>query len=103
MHIHSDASDGKMNCQEIIDKAKEEKLSVIALTDHHTVKNIDKIKELAKLNDIIVLSGIEFRTEYGQKSVHMIGLFPDNYNDIDLDGKFLTENILNPLGLVDTN
>lgn len=25
--------------------------------------------------------------------------FPDNYNDIDLDGKFLTENILNPLGL----
>lgn len=99
LHIHSDASDGKMNCQEIIDKAKEEKLSVIALTDHHTVKNIDKIKELAKLNDIIVLSGIEFRTEYGQKSVHMIGLFPDNYNDIDLDGKFLTENILNPLGL----
>lgn len=45
------------------------------------------------------MSGIEFRTEYGQKSVHMIGLFPDNYNDIDLDGKFLTENILNPLGL----
>ena len=45
LHIHSDASDGKMNCQEIIDKAKEEKLSVIALTDHHTVKNIDKIKE----------------------------------------------------------
>ena len=42
LHIHSDASDGKMNCQEIIDKAKEEKLSVIALTDHHTVKNIDK-------------------------------------------------------------
>ena len=35
LHIHSDASDGKMNCQEIIDKAKEEKLSVIALTDHH--------------------------------------------------------------------
>ena len=34
LHIHSDASDGKMNCQEIIDKAKEEKLSVIALTDH---------------------------------------------------------------------
>ena len=66
-----------MNCQEIIDKAKEEKLSVIALTDHHTVKNIDKIKELAKLNDIIVLSGIEFRTEYGQKSVNMIGLFHD--------------------------
>ena len=25
LHIHSDASDGKMNCQEIIDKAKEEK------------------------------------------------------------------------------
>ena len=77
LHIHSDASDGKMNCQEIIDKAKEEKLAVIALTDHHTVKNIDIIKKLADKEHITVLSGIEFRTEYGQKSVHMIGLFPD--------------------------
>ena len=99
LHIHSDASDGKMNCQEIIDKAKEEKLAVIALTDHHTVKNIDIIKELADKNHITVLSGIEFRTEYGQKSVHMIGLFPDSYNDTNLDAKFLSENVLNPLGL----
>ena len=50
-------------------------------------------------NHITVLSGIEFRTEYGQKSVHMIGLFPDSYNDTSLDAKFLSENVLNPLGL----
>lgn len=87
------------SCQEIIDKAKEEKLAVIALTDHHTVKNIDIIKKLADKEHITVLSGIEFRTEYGQKSVHMIGLFPDNYNDTNLDAKFLSENVLNPLGL----
>ena len=36
LHIHSDASDGKMNCQEIIDKAKEEKQlqSNCCSTDH---------------------------------------------------------------------
>ena len=73
--------------------------SAISRQTPPSIPHIGKIKELAKLNDIIVLSGIEFRTEYGQKSVHMIGLFPDNYNDIDLDGKFLTENILYPLGL----
>lgn len=52
LHIHSDASDGKMNCQEIIDKAKEEKLSVIALTDHHTVKNIKRKVMATRYSDL---------------------------------------------------
>ena len=42
LHIHSNASDGNGTPQQIIEKAKEKGLSVIALTDHHTVKNIDE-------------------------------------------------------------
>ncbi len=29
----------------------------------------------------------------------MIGLFPDEYNGTKLDADFLTENVLNPLGI----
>ena len=102
LHIHSNASDGNGSPQQIIEKAKEKGLSVIALTDHHTVKNIDEIKKLGNENNITVISGIEFRTEYGSKSVHMIGLFPDEYNGIKLTQQALNDLILVPLNLSET-
>lgn len=103
LHIHSTASDGKSSPQEIIDAAIEKGLSVIALTDHHTVDNIDSIKSLGKEKGLTVISGIEFRTEYGRKSVHMIGLFPDRHNGINLDGYALKDLILAPLKLSRTH
>jgi hypothetical protein len=102
LHIHSNASDGHSSPSEIIGAAKEKELSVIAITDHHTVKNIDKVKELGSREGITVISGIEFRTEYGSQSVHMIGLFPDKYNDINLTQGALHDLILAKLGLSET-
>lgn len=102
LHIHSNASDGEGTPQEIIAKAKEKGLSTIALTDHHTAKNIDAIKEEAKKEGITVISGIEFRTEYGNKSVHMIGLFPDKFGNVVLNSKGLHDLILSPLELSET-
>ncbi len=99
LHIHSNASDGKMSCQQIIEKAKEKGISVIALTDHHTAKNIDEIKRLGSANGISVISGVEFKTEYGKKSVHLIGLLPDRHNGIVLNSKNIESELLNPLGL----
>lgn len=94
LHIHSNVSDGAASPTEIIEKAIEKGLSVIALTDHHTVKNIEETRRIGKEKGIEVITGIEFRTEYGSKSVHMIGLFPEN-----LDCRSIYENILCPLGL----
>ena len=99
LHIHSDASDGKITCEQIVAEAKRKQLAVIALTDHHTTRNIDRIRKIAIDNGICALGGIEFRTEYGNKSVHMIGIFPDNFEVYELDSKNLEDLILNPLGL----
>ncbi|MDD4405518.1 MAG: AAA family ATPase [Parabacteroides sp.] len=99
LHIHTNASDGKGSCQEILDEAQKKHVSCIAVTDHHTIANIDEMKRLAVPMNINVISGVEFRTEYGQSSVHMIGLFPDQHNGVKLDTEFLNENILNPLGI----
>lgn len=102
LHIHSNASDGDGTPLEIITKAKEKGLSVIALTDHHTAKNIDEIKREGIKQGITVISGIEFRTEYGNKSVHMIGLFPDVHENTILNSKALHDLILSPLELSET-
>lgn len=103
LHIHSDASDGNMNCDQIIDKAFEKKLSVIALTDHHTADNVDRILKLGDAKNISVIPGIEFRTDKGKRSVHIIALFPREFNGIIVSTKVLDSEILNPLGLSRTN
>lgn len=99
LHIHTNASDGKGSCQEILDEARNKKVRCIAVTDHHTVANVDEMKRLAEPMGITVISGVEFRTEYGKASVHMIGLFPDLYEGMNIDGAFLNENVLNHLGI----
>ena len=99
LHLHSTASDGKCSPEELIDESITKGIKVIALTDHHTVNNINEIKRLGKEKGISVISGIEFRTEYGQKSVHMIGLFPDKFGEMALDEAALNDWILAPLGL----
>ena len=99
LHIHSDASDGNMSCQQIVKTAVAFDLSVIALTDHHSAKNIDLIHKLGDDAGLSVLSGIEFRTEYGSRSVHLIGLFPERYKDYKLDSSNLQSLILDSLNL----
>jgi len=103
LHIHSNASDGSSTPAEIIEETFKKGIDVIALTDHHTVRNIDETKRLGEEKRIKVISGIEFRTEYGSSSVHMIGLFPDFHNNIKIDSKFLHDQILCPLNLSETN
>lgn len=99
LHIHSNASDGHLSPQEIIEAAAESEMSVIALTDHHTVRNVDEAKKIGKEHGITVISGVEFRTEYGSKSVHIIGLLPDEYNGIKLNQDAIEQLILDKLGL----
>ncbi len=99
LHIHTNASDGKGTCEEILEEAKKKKIRSIAVTDHHTFANIDEMKKLAPNYGVSVIAGVEFRTEYGDESVHMIGLFPDEYEGTRLTAEFLHDNILSPLGV----
>ncbi len=99
LHIHSTASDGALSPKEIVDIASEKGLSVIALTDHHTVRNLDETKKLGREKGITVISGIEFRTEYGAQSVHIIGLLPDEYDGCELTQNAIEDLILDKLNL----
>ena len=69
LHMHSTASDGTATPQQLVDEAVNKKIEIIALTDHHTVDKVDETKAYGLKQGITVISGIEFRTEYGRKSV----------------------------------
>jgi len=82
LHIHSDASDGLLSPQTIIDMAIQAELSCIAITDHDTIDGIRAIihNEKAKRYDLTIIPGIEFSTDMPQREVHILGYCIDIEN-----------------------
>ena len=100
LHLHSDASigDSNMTVESIVDKAVEQGLELIALTDHNNVANMDKFIVYAKSRGIGALPGVELKTDMGRPAVHLIVLFPESFTQ-----KYISENFLFPLGLTEEN
>lgn len=83
LHLHTPSSydyrDQDISNEEIIQNLKTNNISAAAITDHHYI-DVDRIKELADLGrkeNILILPGIELRSELGgSETVHFIGIFP---------------------------
>ena len=77
LHSHTTFSDGALSPQELIERAIEKQVSVLAITDHDT---IDAYHGIAlSQNNIQLVPGIEFSTEWQHTGIHVLGL------DIELD------------------
>lgn len=73
LHMHSlYSSDGQFTCQELIEKVKEAKLSLIALSDHNTAQGVDEMMQLGKQNAIRVIPAIECDTLFDGLEVHVL-------------------------------
>lgn len=80
LHVHSTASDGTLTPSEVVALAKTNGLSAIALTDHDTIDGVSEAINAGKKYNIEVIPGIEFSTFYGNREIHMVGLFIDPNN-----------------------
>jgi len=84
LHIHSTASDGRLSPAEVVGKAAELGLTVMAITDHDTVDGI--APALAAANafpQLKVIPGVEISTDFPGGEVHVLGYFLD-YTDPEL-------------------
>ncbi len=85
LHSHSLASDGTLTPTELINRAKENQVSVLALTDHDTTSGIMEAQQAAKKAGINLLPGIEISTTWKNKTLHIIGLNIDpDYSELKL-------------------
>lgn len=84
LHIHTNISDGALSPKEVIDKAKENGVSVLAIADHDTIEayNEDLFK-YAKEKNIQIINAVEISTKIDKAGIHVLG-----YN-FDLDNKEL--------------
>jgi 3',5'-nucleoside bisphosphate phosphatase len=81
LHLHTTASDGRLTPQELVRKAVELKLDVIAITDHDSVEGVPPALEAAKsFTQLMVIPGVEINTDVPRGEVHILGYFLDYRN-----------------------
>jgi len=81
LHIHTSASDGTKSPENIVDMAIENKLSVIAVTDHDTTASVPAALSYTENKDISVIPGIEISTSFAGQSIHILGLGINHTNE----------------------
>lgn len=75
LHVHSTYSDGTLTPAELIRLAAETGTEALALCDHNTVAGLPDFLEAARGTDITAVPGVEFSTDYGNRELHILGLF----------------------------
>ena len=90
LHVHTPASrcfkdKEATEPEEIIEKACEEQLSAIAITDHNSGEWIDRIKVASK-GKLIIFPGVEISAVGGRTGVvHIIGIFDPSKTTKDIE------------------
>ena len=79
LHSHSIYSDGYSTLHELVKHAKERNIDILALTDHDTLEGDKEFIEYQKEFNMILIKGIELTCKYKGKTVHIVGLFKNNY------------------------
>lgn len=84
LHTHTNCSDGTLSPQELIELAKVSDVSVIAVTDHDTIKGCAPAVRHGETIGVKVISGVELSIAYplpGKGHLHLLGLFIDPQNE----------------------
>lgn len=76
LHSHSTASDGILSPAELVRRAVQQQVDVLALTDHDTVAGISEALATIQMENLPLklISGIEFSTSWDSLEIHVVGL-----------------------------
>lgn len=83
MHCHSLFSDGALSPEELIAKAVNNCINLLALTDHDTINGLKALHDAALNTDIKIINGIEISARWKKHDIHILGL------NINLDSEKL--------------
>ena len=76
LHSHTHYSDGHLSPKELIDRAHNMQVNVLAITDHDTVDGIQEAMDYqsAQKRSMQILSGVEISTSWHNFDIHILGL-----------------------------
>jgi hypothetical protein len=74
LHAHSTASDGLFSPASLIRRAAENRVGVLALTDHDVTSGIAEAQAAAAVEGIDLVPGVEISVTWRGKTIHVLGL-----------------------------
>ncbi len=74
LHTHSTASDGSLSPADLVARAREKGVTVLALTDHDTTAGLAEAAHAAKAQGITLVPGIELNITWPAGEFHLLGL-----------------------------
>lgn len=74
LHCHSTASDGVLSPTELVQRASQQGVTHLSLTDHDTTQGLAEAHATADANGIQLINGIELSTSWQNHCFHIVGL-----------------------------
>ncbi|MDV5169451.1 RNase RNM [Photobacterium rosenbergii] len=76
LHSHTTASDGRLSPEELVLRAVERRVDVLAITDHDTVAGLAAAEQLIEAENLplTLIKGIEISTLWRNFDIHIVGL-----------------------------
>ena len=87
LHSHTTASDGILTPSELVKRAVDNQINMLAITDHDTIKGLLEAKATIERNNLPVklIYGVEVSTMWKNNEIHIVGL------NIDIENSHLLE------------
>ena len=74
LHCHSNMSDGALSPAEVVHRAAQRGVDVLALTDHDVLAGLDEARNAAREAGIRFIEGVEISVTWRGKTIHIVGL-----------------------------
>lgn len=81
MHMHTTYSDGELELNELLERARRSGVTELAITDHDTIVNIKNYEVLAHMYGVRIVPGIELNVDY--TNMHILGYGVLNFDFIE--------------------
>jgi len=80
LHTHSTYSDGTLRPAELIARAAEQGVDVLALTDHDSTEGLAEATAAAQQHGVRLINGVEISVTWSARTIHVVGLGIDAAN-----------------------
>lgn len=81
LHSHSTVSDGSLSPEQLVARAIDQGVDVLALTDHDGTEGITAAQAAAQGTKLSLVTGVEISVTWGSSTIHILGLKVDHKNE----------------------
>lgn len=86
LHCHSTFSDGVLTPRDLLARARDNGVDVLALTDHDGIAGLPDAQAAAQEYGVLLINGVEISVTWAGHTIHIVGLNVDPASKVLQDG-----------------